>query len=43
MSKIAVLSDGTMIEVDEVAKTGDVMWSANGIEITIIDLLPLSY
>lgn len=38
--KIAILSDKTMFEVDEKAKVGDLMWSRNGVEIRIIDLLP---
>lgn len=38
---IAVLSDRTMFEVDKSAKIGDVMWSRNGVSITIIDLLPM--
>lgn len=37
---IAILSDNTMFEVDEKAKIGDLMWSTNGVEIRIKDILP---
>jgi hypothetical protein len=38
-NNIAILSDKTSIEVDDKARIGQVLWSKNGIDIYITDLL----